>query len=169
MTAVLTANWNFPTRIWSGPGRIGELAAACALAGIERPLIVTDKGLADSLIIANVSAVLAKAGLASAVFAEVQGNPVGRNVDDGVALYRAGGHDGVIAVGGGSGLDVGKAIAFMSGQSRPLWDFEDVGDWSSRSRRQRAPVPKSGAPPSSSRRTRTKRRSFFTPACCPLW
>ena len=132
MTAVLTANWNFPTRIWSGPGRIGELAAACALAGIERPLIVTDKGLADSLIIANVSAVLAKAGLASAVFAEVQGNPVGRNVDDGVALYRAGGHDGVIAVGGGSGLDVGKAIAFMSGQSRPLWDFEDVGDWWSR-------------------------------------
>ena len=132
MTAVLTANWNFPTRIWSGPGRIGELAAACALAGIERPLIVTDKGLADSLIIANVSAVLAKAGVASAVFAEVQGNPVGRNVDDGVALYRAGGHDGVIAVGGGSGLDVGKAIAFMSGQSRPLWDFEDVGDWWSR-------------------------------------
>ena len=132
MTAVLTANWNFPTLIWSGPGRIGELAAACALAGIERPLIVTDKGLADSLIIANVSAVLAKAGLASAVFAEVQGNPVGRNVDDGVALYRAGGHDGVIAVGGGSGLDVGKAIAFMSGQSRPLWDFEDVGDWWSR-------------------------------------
>lgn len=132
MTPVLTANWNFPTRIWSGPGRIGELAAACALAGIERPLIVSDKGLADSLIIANVSAVLAKAGLVSAVFAEVQGNPVGRNVDHGVALYRAGGHDGVIAVGGGSGLDVGKAIAFMSGQSRPLWDFEDVGDWWSR-------------------------------------
>ena len=129
MTSVLTGNWNYPTRIWSGPGRIGDLAEACALAGIAHPLIVTDKGLEDSGIIAKVCAVLAKAGLAHAVYAEVQGNPVGKNVDDGTALYRSGGHDGVIAVGGGSGLDVGKAIAFMSGQTRPLWDFEDVGDW----------------------------------------
>jgi len=129
MTPLLTGNWNYPTRIWSGPGRIGDLAEACALAGIAHPLIVTDKGLEDSGIIAKVCAVLAKAGLASAVYAEVQGNPVGKNVDDGTALYRSGGHDGVIAVGGGSGLDVGKAIAFMSGQIRPLWDFEDIGDW----------------------------------------
>lgn len=129
MTPLLTGNWNYPTRIWSGPGRIGDLAEACALAGIAHPLIVTDKGLEDSGIIAKVCAVLAKAGLAYAVYAEVQGNPVGKNVDDGTALYRIGGHDGVIAVGGGSGLDVGKAIAFMSGQTRPLWDFEDVGDW----------------------------------------
>ena len=129
MTAVLTGNWNYPTRIWSGPGRIGDLAEACGLAGIAYPLIVTDKGLEGSSIIASVCAVLAKAGLACAVYAEVQGNPVGKNVDDGTALYRSGGHDGVVAVGGGSGLDVGKAIAFMSGQTRPLWDFEDVGDW----------------------------------------
>jgi alcohol dehydrogenase len=129
MTAVLTGTWNFPTRIWSGSGRIGDLAEACALAGIAHPLIVTDKGLKDSSIIASVCAVLAKAGLPYAIYAEVQGNPVGKNVDDGTALYRSGGHDGVIAVGGGSGLDVGKAIAFMSGQTRPLWDFEDVGDW----------------------------------------
>ena len=129
MLPLLTGNWNYPTRIWSGPGRIGDLAEACALAGIAHPLIVTDKGLEDSGIIAKVCAVLAKAGLAYAVYAEVQGNPVGKNVDDGTALYRSGGHDGVIAVGGGSGLDVGKAIAFMSGQTRPLWDFEDVGDW----------------------------------------
>ena len=128
MTAVLTGNWNYPTRIWSGPGRIGDLAEACALAGIAYPLIVTDKGLEGGSIIASVCAVLAKAGLACAVYAEVQGNPVGKNVDDGTALYRSGGHDGVVAVGGGSGLDVGKAIAFMSGQTRPLWDFEDVGD-----------------------------------------
>jgi alcohol dehydrogenase class IV len=129
MTAVLTGNWNYPTRIWSGPGRIGDLAEACALAGFAHPLIVTDKGLEDSSIIASVCAVLAKAGLAYAVYAEVQGNPVGKNVDDGTALYRSGGHDGVVAVGGGSGLDVGKAIAFMAGQTRPLWDFEDVSDW----------------------------------------
>ena len=74
-------------------------------------------------------AVLGKANIAYALYADVQGNPVGKNVDDGTALYRSGGHDGVIAVGGGSGLDVGKAIAFMAGQTRPLWDFEDVGDW----------------------------------------
>lgn len=129
MTTVLTGNWNYPTRIWSGPGRIGDLAEACKLAGIAHPLIVTDKGLEDSGIVAKVCAVLGKAGLGYAVYAEVQGNPVGKNVDDGTALYRSGGHDGVIAVGGGSGLDVGKAIAFMSGQTRPLWDFEDVGDW----------------------------------------
>jgi alcohol dehydrogenase class IV len=129
MTSVLTGNWNYPTRIWSGPGRIGDLAEACALAGIAHPLIVTDKGLEDSGIVAKVCAVLTKAGLAYSVYAEVQGNPVGKNVDDGTALYRSCGHDGVIAVGGGSGLDVGKAIAFMSGQTRPLWDFEDVGDW----------------------------------------
>ena len=110
MTPLLTGNWNYPTRIWSGPGRIGDLAEACALAGIAQPLIVTDKGLEDSGIIAKVCAVLAKAGLAYAVYAEVQGNPVGKNVDNGTALYRSGGHDGVIAVGGGSGLDVGKAI-----------------------------------------------------------
>ncbi len=129
MTALLTGNWNYPTKIWSGAGRIGDLAEACAVAGITHPLIVTDKGLENSSIIATVGAVLATAGLAHAVYAEVQGNPVGKNVDDGTALYRSGGHDGVVAVGGGSGLDVGKAIAFMAGQTRPLWDFEDVGDW----------------------------------------
>lgn len=129
MTAVLTGNWNYPTKIWSGPGRIADLAEACTLAGIAHPLIVTDKGLEESGIIASVCAVLAKAGLPYAIYAEVQGNPVGKNVDDGTALYRSGGHDGVVAVGGGSGLDVGKAIAFMAGQTRPLWDFEDVGDW----------------------------------------
>jgi alcohol dehydrogenase class IV len=129
MTVLLTGNWNYPTKIWSGPGRIGDLAEACALAGLSHPLIVTDKGLEESSIITTVCAVLAKAGLAYAIFAEVQGNPVGKNVDEGTALYRSGGHDGVIAVGGGSGLDVGKAIAFMAGQARPLWDFEDVGDW----------------------------------------
>ena len=129
MTAILTGDWNYPTKIWSGPGRIDNLGEACAFAGISRPLIVTDKGLADSSIITTVCAVLAKAGIASAIYAEVQGNPVGRNVDEGSAFYRSGGYDGVIAVGGGSGLDVGKAIAFMAGQRRPLWDFEDVADW----------------------------------------
>ena len=129
MTAVLTGNWNYPTKIISGPGRIQELGAQCIANTMLNPLVVTDKGLADSSIIAAVRQALDAAKLPFALYAEVQGNPVAKNVDDGVAVYRAGHHDGVIAVGGGSGLDVGKAIAFMSGQTRPLWDFEDIGDW----------------------------------------
>ena len=129
MTAVLTGNWNYPTKIISGPGRIAELGAICRANGIKNPLVVTDKGLADTSIIAAVHAALKAADLPFALYAEVRGNPVAKNVDDGVAVYRSGKHDGVVAVGGGSGLDVGKAIAFMSGQTRPLWDFEDIGDW----------------------------------------
>ncbi len=129
MTAVLTGNWNYPTKIISGPGRIQELGAQCIANTMLNPLVVTDKGLADSSIIAAVRQALDAAKVPFALYAEVQGNPVAKNVDDGVVVYRAGRHDGVIAVGGGSGLDVGKAIAFMSGQTRPLWDFEDIGDW----------------------------------------
>jgi alcohol dehydrogenase class IV len=129
MTAVLTGNWNYPTKIISGPGRIAELGAICRANGIKNPLVVTDKGLADTDIIAAVHKALKAADLPFALYAEVRGNPVAKNVDDGVAVYRSGKHDGVVAVGGGSGLDVGKAIAFMSGQTRPLWDFEDIGDW----------------------------------------
>ncbi len=129
MTAVLTGSWNYPTRVLAGPGRIGELAEACRSAGIARPLIVTDRGLADSPIVQRARGVLAAAGLPSSVFADVKGNPTEANVEAGLSAYRAGGHDGVIALGGGSGLDVGKCVAFMAGQTRPLWDFEDIGDW----------------------------------------
>jgi alcohol dehydrogenase class IV len=125
MSALLKANWNYPTRIWAGPGRIAELGAACADLGIARPLLVTDSGLKTHAMISNALTALPSAGL----FADVQGNPVAGNVDAGLAVYRVGNHDGVIAFGGGSALDVGKVIAFMSGQSRPLWDFEDIGDW----------------------------------------
>jgi alcohol dehydrogenase len=96
---------------------------------MKAPLIVTDSGLATSPMIAAARDNLKNAGLKAGVFSHVRGNPIGANVDEGVAAYRAGGHDGAIAFGGGSALDVGKVIAFMSGQSRPLWDFEDVGDW----------------------------------------
>ena len=124
-----TGNWNYPTAVKFGAGRISELADHCRTAGIARPLLVTDAGLAVNPMIAGALAVLEAGGLDAAVFADVRSNPVSENVDAGVAAYRAGGHDGVIAFGGGSALDVGKVIAFMSGQSRPLWDFEDVGDW----------------------------------------
>ncbi len=125
----ITANWSYPTAIRFGPGRITELPAACAAAGITRPLLVTDAGLATLDITKKTMAILEAADLSPAIYADVQPNPVERNVTDGVAVLRAGGHDGVVAFGGGSGLDTGKLIAFMAGQSRPIWDFEDIGDW----------------------------------------
>ncbi len=125
----LFANWSYPTAIRFGAGRISELADACAAASIRKPLLVTDKGLAGLPITTQVLDLMEAAGMGRALFSDVDPNPTGQNVTAGVAAYRAGGHDGVIAFGGGSGLDLGKAVAFMAGQSRPLWDFEDIGDW----------------------------------------
>jgi alcohol dehydrogenase len=136
-----TANWSYPTAVRFGAGRIKELAEACRAAGIKRPLLVTDAGLAKLAITAKAIGLLKEAGLPVAVFSEVQSNPIESNVEAGIAAFRAGGHDGVVAFGGGSGLDTGKVIAFMAGQSRPLWDFEDIGDWWTRADADRiAPV-----------------------------
>ncbi|MBO27248.1 MAG: alcohol dehydrogenase [Rhodobacteraceae bacterium] len=123
------ANWSYPTAVRFGAGRISELGEACVAAGIQRPLLVTDKGLAGLPITRDTLDLLEAAGLGRAVFSDVDPNPTDANVEAGVKAYREGGHDGVIAFGGGSGLDLGKAVAFMAGQARPLWDFEDVGDW----------------------------------------
>ncbi len=125
----LRANWSYPTAIRFGAGRISEIAEACAAAGIARPLLVTDKGLAGLPITRATLDLMEAAGLGRAMFSDVDPNPTEHNVEAGVAAYREGGHDGVIALGGGSGLDLGKMVAFMAGQTRPLWDFEDIGDW----------------------------------------
>lgn len=125
----LTANWSYPTAIRFGAGRIKELADACEVAGIKRPLLVTDKGLASLPITQNALDLLERAGLGRALFADVDPNPNEINLAAGVEAFRAGGHDGVVAFGGGSGLDLGKLVAFMAGQTRSVWDFEDVGDW----------------------------------------
>ena len=125
----LTGNWNYPTAIRFGAGRIAELAAACRSVGIERPLLVTDRGLAALPIVTDALKQNAEDGLTTQIFADVQGNPIGQNVEDGVRCYHANDNDGVIAMGGGSALNVGKAIALMAGQTRPLWDFEDREDW----------------------------------------
>ncbi len=124
-----TANWSFPTAIRFGPGRISELAEACRQSGIEKPLLVTDAGLAPLPITTAALEALRAGGLAAELFADVQPNPVDSDLTKGVAAFKAGGHDGVVAFGGGSGLDTGKLIAFMAGQTRPVWDFEDVEDW----------------------------------------
>lgn len=125
----LVANWSYPTAVRFGAGRIAELPDACAQAGIRRPLLVTDRGLAALPVTARALDILDAAGLGRAVFSEVDPNPNERNLAAGVEAFRDGGHDGVVAFGGGSGLDLGKMVAFMSGQTRPVWDFEDVGDW----------------------------------------
>ncbi len=124
-----TGNWSYPTSIKFGAGRIRELPDACAAAGMKKPLLVTDKGLADLPITTATLDIMEAAGLGRGMFSEVDPNPNEKNLDAGVTAYKSGGHDGVIAFGGGSGLDLGKMVAFMSGQTRPVWDYEDVADW----------------------------------------
>jgi alcohol dehydrogenase class IV len=127
-------NWSYPTAVRFGPGRIAELAEACAAAGISRPLFVTDPGVAPLPITAKAMDVLAAAGCATTLFAKVTPNPTESDLAAAVEAFRAGAHDGVVAFGGGSALDLGKLAAFMAGQTRPVWDFEDIGDWWTRAR-----------------------------------
>jgi alcohol dehydrogenase class IV len=130
--STLRGNWNYPTSIRFGAGRIVELPDACKTLGMKRPLLVTDPGLAGLPMISTAVDACRVAGLDCVVFSDVQANPVEANVSNGVAAFRSGVHDGVIAFGGGSALDTGKAIALMVGQKRPIWDFEDREDWYTR-------------------------------------
>ncbi|MBI1207152.1 MAG: iron-containing alcohol dehydrogenase [Azospirillum sp.] len=125
----LVANWSYPTAIRFGAGRLKELPDACTAAGIARPLLVTDRGLREMTITLDALAILDAAGLGSALFAEVDPNPTEANLAAGITAFQTGGHDGVVAFGGGSALDLAKLIAFQAGQTRPVWDFEDIGDW----------------------------------------
>jgi len=122
-------NWNYPTTIWLGENRIQELNIACQNLNIKRPLFVTDKDLFELNIVKDVLKNLSKTYKDINFFSNFTGNPTGENVEEGVKTYNSNNCDGVIAFGGGSGIDVGKAIAFMCGQTRPIWDFEDIGDY----------------------------------------
>jgi len=124
----LTANWNYPTNIRAGAGRIKELADACQVLGMKSPILITDPGLADLSMVKEALESCQKEGLKAGIFSNIQGNPTGKNIENGVSFCKAGQYDGVIAFGGGSALDAAKAIALMVGQDRPLWDFEDLGD-----------------------------------------
>ena len=125
----IIANWSYPTAIRFGAGRIDEIAETCAVAAITKPLLITDRGLAGMEITRRALDLLEAAGLGRAMFADVDPNPNEKNAAAGVQAYNDGGHDGVVAFGGGSALDLGKLVAFLAGQTRPLWDFEDIGDW----------------------------------------
>jgi alcohol dehydrogenase class IV len=123
-----TANWHYPTAIRAGIGRIQDLASTCQELGMTSPLLITDPGLAELPMLQDALANCQQAGLKCAIFSQVKGNPTGDNVSAGVRTFKRGEHDGVIAFGGGSALDAGKAVALMVGQDRHIWDFEDVGD-----------------------------------------
>ena len=124
-----SVNWSFPTPIRFGAGRISELGESCQSVGMQNPLLVTDRGLASLPITGKALDLLEGAGFARALFAEVDQNPNEINLAKGLKAYADGNHDGIIAFGGGSGIDLAKMIAFMCGQTRPVWDFEDIGDW----------------------------------------
>ena len=125
----MTFNWNYPTTVWVGENRIKDLTQACIDLKINKPLLVTDKDLVNLAMIKNVTSEIKKNFNELNIFSNFSGNPVGENVEEGVGEFKKNNCDGVIAIGGGSALDVGKAIAFMSGQTRPIWDFEDIGDY----------------------------------------
>jgi alcohol dehydrogenase len=129
MSMQLRADWNYPTAVRFGAGRIAELADAAKAAGMARPLLVTDPNLARLPMAADALGSLEAAGLGARMFCDIRPNPVAANIAAGIEAFRAGGHDGVVAFGGGSALDAGKLVGFMTAQTRPLWDFEDVGDW----------------------------------------
>lgn len=125
----LIGNWSYPTQIKFGAGRIREIADACNQANIKRPLLITDKGLCNLPITSKTLQLMKEAGLGDALFSNVDPNPNEKNLNSGITAFKEGNHDGVIAFGGGSGLDLGKLVAFMVGQDRSVWDFEDVSDW----------------------------------------
>ena len=134
-------NWNYPTNMWVGENRINDLSIACNDLNIKKPLLVTDSGLVKTDITLKVLDLLKKDNITVSIFSNVVGNPTGTNVNDGVEFFKKNNCDGVIAFGGGSGLDVGKAIAFMSGQKKSIWDFEDVGDnWKKANAENIAPI-----------------------------
>lgn len=156
-------NWSFPAPIRFGAGRISELPRACLELGIRRPLLVTDPGLAGLPMVSDAVASCTQAGFACAVFSEVRPNPVEANVYEGVRALRDGDHDGIIAFGGGSALDTGKAIGFMAAQSRPIWDFEDREDWWTRAEEDGL-APVVAVPTTSGTGSETGRASVITDA-----
>jgi hypothetical protein len=126
--AALRGNWGYPTKMRFGVGRISELPEACKELGFKRPLLATDPGLAKLPMVQDAIARNEAAGLPTGLFFDIRSNPVSKNVADGLKVFRDGKHDGIIAFGGGSALDAAKTIALMAGQTRPMWDFEDIGD-----------------------------------------
>ena len=122
-------NWNYPTTVWVGKNRIDDLPNACESLKVVNPLLVTDKDLIELPFIKNIISNLKKKFSQFNIFSNFTGNPIGENIEEGVEIFKKNNSDGVIAIGGGSALDVGKAVAFMSGQNRPIWDFEDIGDY----------------------------------------
>ena len=151
-------NWNYPTAMWFGLNRIKDIQKACDDLNIKNPLIVTDPGILQTEIINKINNALNQK---ANIFSDVKSNPTGKNLEEGVKVFNLNNHDGVIAVGGGSGMDTGKGIAFMSKQERPLWDFEDIGDWWTRAKSE-VIFPIIAVPTTAGTGSETGRASVFT-------
>ena len=155
---IQNVNWNYPTTMWFGLNRIKDIQKACNELNIKKPLIVTDPGILQTEIINKINNALNQK---ANIFSDVKSNPTGKNLEEGVKVFNLNNHDGVIAVGGGSGMDTGKGIAFMSKQERPLWDFEDIGDWWNRAKSE-VIFPIIAVPTTAGTGSETGRASVFT-------
>tara|TARA_Y100001936_G_C16011849_1_gene634102 strand:+ start:38 stop:1198 length:1161 start_codon:yes stop_codon:yes gene_type:complete len=155
---IQNVNWNYPTTMWFGLNRIKDIQKACNELNIKKPLIVTDPGILQTEIINKINNALNQK---ANIFSDVKSNPTGKNLEEGVKVFNLNNHDGVIAVGGGSGMDTGKGIAFMSKQERPLWDFEDIGDWWTRAKSE-VIFPIIAVPTTAGTGSETGRASVFT-------
>ena len=154
-------NWNYPTTVWVGENRVNDLSEACKNLNIKKPLFVTDKDLINLPFVKDIISLNSKKFDEFTIFSNFSGNPYGENVDDGVNIFNKKKCDGVIAFGGGSALDVGKAVAFMSGQDRPIWDFEDIGEyWKRANEKKISPI--IAIPTTAGTGSETGRASVFT-------
>ena len=121
-------HWSYPTDITLGKGSLKQLPEACVATGIHKPLVVTDKGLEDHQIIHACLEILRGNGFSPELFSNVNSNPNEENLNAGLEIFLSLGADGIVAIGGGSALDLGKLIAFMAVQKLSVWEFEDFGD-----------------------------------------
>ena len=156
-----TNNWHYPTAMRFGCGRTAQIADTCREFGIVSPLLVTDPGLISMPMVEQILNQCQQQLENCTIYSDLQPNPVEANVAAGVAAFKANGHDGVIALGGGSALDVAKAIALMVGQTRPIWDFEDREDWYTRANSE-AIVPVIAVPTTSGTGSEVGRASVIT-------